>query len=45
MLERIASRLTSYMVSQGVVPQEDEEIYIYGWTMLLFTLGSFSAIF
>lgn len=44
MLENIALRFTTYMIAQGVVPQEDEEIYVYGWTMLLFSVGSFTAI-
>jgi len=44
MLENLASRITSYMIVQGVVPKEDEEIHVFGWTMLLFSLGSSSAI-
>ena len=44
MLENLALRITSYMIGQGVVPKEDEEIYVFGWTMLLFSVGSFSAI-
>jgi accessory gene regulator B len=44
MLETIASKLTSYMVAQGVIPKEDEEIYVFGWTMLLLPAGSFVVI-
>lgn len=44
MLGTIASRLTSYMIAQGLIPQEDEEIYVFGWTMLLLPVGSFAAI-
>ena len=44
MLEKIALRLTSYMIEQGVVAHEDAEIYVYGWKMLLFSVGSFSSI-
>lgn len=44
MLEKIASQLTLYMMNKGVVPPEDEEIYIYGWSLLLSTLGSFFAM-
>jgi len=32
------------MILQGVVPREDEEVHVFGWTMLLFSVGSFSAI-
>lgn len=32
------------MVAHGVIPKEDEEIYVYGWTMLLLPVGSFAAI-
>lgn len=44
MLGTIASRLTSYMIAQGLIPQEDEEIYVFGWTMLLLPVASFAAI-
>jgi len=44
MLEKISSQLTSYMIEQGVIAREDAEIYVYGWKMLLFPVGSFLAI-
>lgn len=44
MLGTIASHLTSNMIIYGVISQDDEEIYVFGWTMLLFAVGSFAAI-
>jgi len=44
MLGTIASKLTSYMIAHGVIPKEDEEIYVFGWTMLLLPVGSCAAI-
>jgi len=40
MIERMASTFTTYMVRKGAVPAEDEEVYLYGWALLLSTLGA-----
>ncbi len=32
------------MTNKGVIPPEDKEIYVYGWSLLLSTLGSFLAM-
>ena len=35
MLENLAVWLTRGMIRTGSVPSEDEEIYVYGWSLLL----------
>ncbi|MCL2580461.1 MAG: accessory gene regulator B family protein [Oscillospiraceae bacterium] len=45
MLERIASKLTANLIKNKIIPAEDEEVYVYGWALLLSHLGSFATIF
>ena len=40
-LEKIATKLTAYMIDQKIVPEEDEEIYVYGWSLIFSHVGSF----
>ena len=41
MLEKIATKLTAHMIKEDIVSAEDEEIYIYGWSLILSHVGSF----
>ena len=40
MLEKAATKLTAYMVDKKIVCAEDEEVYVYGWSLIFSTLGS-----
>ena len=45
MLEKIATKLTAHMIKEKIVPAEDEEIYVYGWSLILSHAGSFLTMF
>jgi len=40
MLEKIALRLTTYMIEKEVIPADDEEVYVYGWSLVFSQFGS-----
>ena len=40
MLEKVAAKLTKHMIEKEVVPADDEEVYIYGWSLILSHLAS-----
>lgn len=40
MLERMARRITMVSINHNVIPAEDEDVYIYGWSLMLSTLAS-----
>jgi accessory gene regulator B len=40
MLERMARRITMISIDHKVIAAEDEDIYIYGWSLMLSTLAS-----
>lgn len=44
MLASIARKCTKAMIQKGAVQPEDEDIHIYGWSLLLSTAGSFLII-
>ena len=45
MIEKLASTLTTYMIHKEAVSPEDEEVYVYGWSLLLSTIGSTFSMF
>lgn len=45
MLENLATWLTRGMIRTGSVPVEDEEIYVYGWSLLLAETGNMLTMF
>ena len=44
MLEQIALKLTAYMIKHEAVPAEDEDIYVYGWSLILSHTASLSTM-
>ena len=40
MLEKVALQLTQIMIRQNIIDPADEEVYVYGWSITISTLGS-----